>query len=339
MNKAQQNFIGIDVSKLWFDATLLIVKSATKQPKETERFDNTATGIKAFEKWLKKFRVLFDKNTLVVIENTGVYHRLLWSFCSGCHLPLYIGNAADIKWSFGIARGKNDKIDSLRLCDYAHKHFDELKPTPELNNKLLLLKDLMTSRTKLLSQKNSIKTYLKELKQINDKGVQKIMEQAHKTAIEGLEKSIKNIEAEMIKILKEDPIVLANYNLLMTVPGIGRLTAIYLICCTNNFSIKITGKQLACYAGVVPFEHSSGISIKGRNRVHRMANKDLKKLLHMGAVSAIQNHQEFRNYFDRKKAEGKHSMSILNAIRNKIVLRAAAVVNVSHRPSTCSPKI
>ncbi len=327
MNKTQQNFIGIDVSKLWFDASLLVVKLSIKQPKETDRFDNNAAGIKAFEKWLKKFRVSFDKNTMLVIENTGVYHRLLWSFCSVRNLPLYIGNAAGIKWSFGIARGKNDKVDSLRLCDYAHKHFDELKPTPAINDKLLLLKDLMTSRTKLLSQKNSIKTYLKELKQINDKGVQKIMEEAHKTAIAGIEKSIKNIEAEMIKILKEDTAVLANYNLLITVPGIGHLTAIYLICCTNNFSIKITGKQLACYAGVVPFDHSSGISIKGRNRVHRMANKDLKKLLHMGAISSIQNHEEFRNYFDRKKAEGKHSMSILNAIRNKIVLRAVAVIN------------
>jgi transposase len=109
------------------------------------------------------------------------------------------------------------------------------------------------------------------------------------------------------------------------------IIAIYLICCTNNFSIKITGKQLACYAGVVPFEHSSGISIKERNRVHRMANKDLKKLLHMAAISSIQNYTEFRNYYNRKKAEGKHSMSVLNAIRNKIVLTAVAVVN-NQRP-------
>ncbi len=153
------------------------------------------------------------------------------------------------------------------------------------------------------------------------------MEQSHKTAIVGLEKSIKSIVAEMIKIIKEDVTVLSTYNLFITLPGIGHLTAIYLICCTNNFSIKRSGKQLACYAGVVQFEHSSDISIRGRNRVHRMANKDLKKLLYMGAISAIHNHREFKNYFDRKKAEGKHSMSILNAIRNKIILRAASVVN------------
>ena len=331
MNKAQQSFIGIDVSKLWFDASLLVIKSSKKLPIETERFDNNASGIKAFEKWLKKFEVSFQINTLVVIENTGIYHRHLWAFCSDKNIPLYIGNAADIKWSFGIARGKNDKVDSLRLCNYAHKHFEELRPTPALNKKLLLLKDLMTSRTKLISQKNSIQTYLKELKLISDKEVQKIMQQAHKTAIAGLVESIKSIEAELIKIIKEDGAVLANYNLLKTVPGIGHIVAIYLICCTNNFSIKITGKQLACYAGVVPFEHSSGSSIKGRNRVHRMANKTLKKLLHMSAITTIKNYAEFRNYYDRKKAEGKHSMSVLNAIRNKIVLRAVAVVN-NQRP-------
>jgi hypothetical protein len=47
----------------------------------------------------------------------------------------------------------------------------------------------------------------------------------------------------------------------------------------------------------------------------------------MAAISSIRNYTEFRNYYDRKKAEGKHSMSVLNAIRNKIVLRAVAVVN------------
>jgi len=58
-----------------------------------------------------------------------------------------------------------------------------------------------------------------------------------------------------------------------------------------------------------------------------MANKDLKKMLHMCALSAIQYCQEFKTYYERKKQEGKHSMSVLNAIRNKIALRVVAVVN------------
>jgi len=327
MKTTPQNFIGIDISKPWFDASLLIVTTNGKQPIETCRFDNDPIGIKAFEKWLKKLKVSFDENTLIVIENTGIYHRHLWSFCSQKGIPIYIGNAAHIKWSFGIARGKNDIVDSIRLCSYAHKHYDEIQKTQPLNKQLILLKDLMTSRTRLLSQVNGIKTYLNELKGINDKSVQKLMEQAHKTAIEGITKSIKNIEDKIQSIIEEDEEILKNYKLLKTVPGIGHLTAIYMICCTHNFSNKISGKQLACYAGVVPFEHSSGISIKGKNRVHRMANKDLKKLLHMSALSTIHNYEEFKNYYERKREEGKHAMSILNAIRNKIVLRAVAVIN------------
>ena len=114
---------------------------------------------------------------------------------------------------------------------------------------------------------------------------------------------------------------------MITVPGIGHLTAVYLICCTNNFICKITGKQLACYAGVAPFENTSGTSIKGRNKVHKMANKTLKKLLHLCALAAIKYYAEFKEYYDRKLAEGKNKLSVQNAIRSKIALRAVAVIN------------
>jgi len=330
--------MGIDVSKPYFDASLMAVINHEKQTVETARFDNTNAGIKVFEKWLKTHKVLMDENSLLVIENTGIYHRLLWSFCSRKMLPIHIGNAAHIKWSFGIARGKNDKIDSIRLCQYAFKESDTLKATPALNPVLMQLKDLMTARSRLLSQINSIKTYIKELKNVSDKAVQKLLEQAHETAIDGIAKSIKNIEAQINKIIAENEALKNNYDLLVTVPGIGHLIAIYLICCTNNFAGKISGKQLACYAGVVPFEHSSGISIKGRNRVPTMANKDLKKMLHLSALSAIQYYPEFKTYYNRKKEEGKHSMSVLNAIRNKIVLRAVAVVN-NQKPYVNNNKI
>jgi len=320
-------FIGIDVSKPFFDASLMAVTDHQKRGIETARFDNTLEGLKAFGKWLKSFKVAMDPNTLVVIENTGIYHRLIWSFCNKKGLPLHIGNAAHIKCSFGITRGKNDKIDSIRLCKYACKESDTLKVSSALNPVLMQLKDFMTSRTRLLSQINSNKQYIKELKNINDPMVQKAVEKAHLAAIEGIAGSIKEIEALISKIIAENPELKNNYDLLITVPGIGHLTAVYLICCTTNFSAKISGKQLACYAGVVPFEHSSGISIKGRNRVHHMANKELKKLFHLSALSVIQYYPEFRTYYNRKKEEGKHPMSILNAIRNKIALRVVAVVS------------
>jgi transposase len=219
-------------------------------------------------------------NWNIYIENTGIYHRLLWAFCNKIKLQIHIGNAAHIKWSFGIARGKNDEIDAIRLCKYACKESDELKMSKPLNPKLMQLKDLQTSRTRLLNQKNANETYLKELNDINDKTTQKALEQVYKTVIEGLKKSIDSIEKLIKKLIESDDNLQKSYDLLLSIPGIGNITAIYLIVCTNNFAGNISGKQLAPYAGVAPFGNSSGISIKKREKVHKMANKELKKILH-----------------------------------------------------------
>jgi transposase len=327
MKKEVKFYLGMDVSKLWVDITLMCVVNHHKQATIAERFDNDAAGLKALHKWLKKHKVSFDENSLLVIENTGVYHRLIWEYCSANGLPLYIGNATHIKYSFGLARGKNDKIDSARLCTYAFKNADELKATPVLNPVFLKLKDMMTARSRLLSQKNSIKVYLGEMKLSNSKETQSIIEQAHKGALEGISASLKYVEKQIKQMIEQDAAIKKNYELLLSVPGIGHLTAVYIICCTNNFICKITGKQLASYAGVAPFGNTSGTSIKGKDKVHKMANKDLKKLLHMGAISAITHYPEFRAYYERKVKEGKHEQSAINAVRSKIALRAVAVIN------------
>jgi transposase len=327
MQSPQKNYLGIDVSKPWFDVSLLVVLNHVKQAMLSQRFDNTAGGIQLFKKWLVAHGVSFDANSLLVIENTGVYHRLIWAFCSRHHLPLHIGNAARIKWSLGITRGKSDAIDAGRLCLYCYKQAEELKAMPALNPVFMKLKDLMSSRSRLVSQLHSTKNYIKEIHCSHDKALITVLEKAHKGAIEGIKKSIAQIETLIENIIKEDSALYANYQLIKSVPGIGHLTAVYIICCTNNFAGNISGKQLASYAGVVPFGHSSGTSIKGKNKVHKMANKELKKMLHLCALVAIKYCPEFKQYFERKKAEGKNGMLVLNAIRNKLVLRVVAVVN------------
>src|SRR3954462_15789676 len=217
MKKDVKCFLGMDVSKLWVDITLMKVVDHHKQPAATERFDNSEAGIKALDKWLRKQQVSFNDNSLLVIENTGVYHRLIWQYCSSHGLPLHIGNATHIKHSFGIARGKNDKIDSQRLCSYAFKNAEELKATPALNPVLLQLKDLMTARSRLLSQYNSIKQYLGELKLSNTKEMQQALEQAHTAAVEGIKTSLKTVEVRIEQLIAQDASIQYNYKLLVSV--------------------------------------------------------------------------------------------------------------------------
>jgi transposase len=166
---------------------------------------------------------------------------------------------------------------------------------------LLQLKDLFTTRTKLLGHYNSTKTYLEELKSCGEKATYLLLTKKCKAGLAGIKKSIQEIEAIIKSIIANDHTLQNNFELIKTVPGICDITANYLICCTNNFATKITGKQLANCAGAVPFEHCSGI----RNGVHKMANKHLEKLLHLCALSAIKYYLEFTDYYNRKKKKAK----------------------------------
>lgn len=97
---------------------------------------------------------------------------------------------------------------------------------------------------------------------------------------------------------------------------------------TQAFTKFTDSRKFCCHAGVAPFSYLSGSSQHSRNRVSQRANKSIKTLLHLGALSALQKKDsELRTYYDRKIAEGKNKMSVLNAIRAKLIARMFAVIN------------
>jgi transposase len=324
MNK--KNFVGIDVSKHTLDVAFVVRNVDCLSNPTWKQFENSGVGIKQIEKWLIQMNVLLNEQTIFVMENTGTYHRLLLQSCMSKGIDVCIENAAQIKWSMGIARGKNDKADSRRLALYAARNADKLKPATARHQNVLQLKDLLSMRTNMIVHLRALCTAVNELKRISDKAFFKITNKISTDAIKGLQKSIKQTELQIKIIIQKNEKIKTLHKLLLTVPGIGHITALHIICSTNVFTMCSSGKQLASYCGVVPFSYQSGTSIKGKHKVHKMANKELKRLLHMCALSAIQHYEEFKTYFERKKKEGKHVMSVLNAIKNKLVLRVFSVV-------------
>ena len=143
--------------------------------------------------------------------------------------------------------------------------------------------------------------------------------------LKSISKSIIKAEEKIRELIKQDKEILQNYELITSIPGIGSQNAINMVIATNNFKAFSSAKHLACYAGVVPFQNQSGTIIK-RERVSKMANKTLKKLLHMAAMAAIRVDVEIKAYYKRKVEEGKNKMSVLNAVRNKLVQRIMAVL-------------
>ena len=151
------------------------------------------------------------------------------------------------------------------------------------------------------------------------------MNKSIKRSLASIEKDLKNLEAELIEFINEDDNLKQLLKLITSVVGIGLVTAINLIVYTNGFTIMRDSRKLACYSGVAPFEYSSGSSIRGRTKVHFMANKKLKCNLHMASLTAIKLDADLKAYYERKVLEGKSKMSVLNAVRNKLLARVVAI--------------
>ena len=142
---------------------------------------------------------------------------------------------------------------------------------------------------------------------------------------EFLESQVESIEEEMAQTIESDEQMKTNYNLLLSVDGIGIVNAINTIIATHNFEMFDNARQYASYIGVAPFEHTSGTSVRGKTHVEpgaKMLKADLT-----GAVRTCINHdKEIRKYYDRKMAEGKAFGIIANAIKFKLLLRMFAVI-------------
>ncbi len=239
---------------------------------------------------------------------------------------IWVENPVQIKRSGGLQRGKNDKVDAKRIADYALRNVDQVRlwaPTRQVIEKI---KELANLRNNLLEIKVKLENPINEYKQFGSKNIASLMEKRIAKSLKAINADIEKIEEDIKETIKDDDQLKKLFGLITSVVGIGFVTAINLIIHTNEFKLFSNARQLACYCGVVPFEHSSGKSVRGKTRVSHLANKKLKSNLHMGALSAIRVDPELKTYYERKIAEGKNKMSVLNAIRNKLVHRVFSVV-------------
>jgi transposase len=319
MGKSKE-FIGIDISKDVFDAVLL---QHEKEP-EHQVFKNTLTGCKAFLKWLNKHEV-DTQNCLVCCEHTGMYVNILAVYLAKNNIPLWLEMSYRIIRSSGIQRGKTDKIDALRIAQYAERYQDQAvlyRLKEEVIGKVQMLLKL---RDKLVRTKAGLLRVANEYGEF-DKQAARLLSASHASTIKAMQKDIAAIDKKIMILVKSDTTIEQIYKQVTSVSGVGKITALALICYTNAFKNFENPRQLACYCGVVPFEYTSGKSVKGRPKVHFMANKDLKRLLHMCALTATLNDPELSTYYQRKVNEGKSKMLVINNVRNKLVHRICACV-------------
>ena len=312
---------GVDVSKLTVDITLSHEGSFIHH-----QFKNDDDGMDQLKQWLSGLNA-HNSDVLFCMESTGLYCFPLTRFLTENQLDIWIEHAAQIKKSSALDRGKNDKIDSKRIAQYASRNLDRLRLWTPASATLEKIRHLASLRERLVETKKRLETPIHELEAVGNLKMAKLLSKSIRGSLSSIDKDLKNLESGIISIINEDEHLKNLYRLITSVVGIGFVTAINLLVHTNGFTMLKDPRKLACYCGVAPFEYSSGTSIRGKTKVHYMSNKKLKCNLHMASLSAVRLDGGLKAYYERKVGEGKNKMSVLNAVKNKLLARVLAVVN------------
>lgn len=320
-----KHFLGIDISKKTFNVALLGLGSSAFLGEA--QFAHTAQGFKSFYRWLiQQVGKSALSSVVICLEHTGLYDLELSVFLHDYSLAYSHGNALAVKRSMGILRGKSDRIDARRLATYIRKERDDLqlsKPAPRV---FIHLHRLFAARELLVKQKRAQKQHKGALSALkSDTEIRKI-ESMYQKMERDFDRHLLKIEARMKALIQGHKDLKKNYELLLSVPGIGPMNAIYFLITTKNFTAFATWRQYAAYAGTAPFEHRSGTSVRGKNKVHSFANKKAKTLLTSAASSAKVHCFEIKAFYEKKLKAGKEKFWIINAIRNKIIARVFAII-------------
>lgn len=317
----QKYFIGIDVSKEKLDCALILsdynVVTECTIPNNLKKIKSFLTGV------LKGRKIQADQ-LIVCCETTGVYTVPLRRICAELNIGLWEEHAYRIKKASSDMRGKSDRMDAMRIADYSVRYQDKMIAYKEPSEVIKSLDRLTKVRETFLTQKVAMENQLSETESHDPEAFNGFVKH-YQPMITQIENQLKKIDMEIQDLLNENDDIQRNINLMKGIPGVGKQTALQFIIYTQNFTMFESAKHLACYAGVVPFQNESGTVVK-RARISKMASQKLKSLLHLAAMSAVRSKSEMKAYYIRKVAEGKNKMSVLNAVRNKIVQRIWAVI-------------
>jgi transposase len=323
MEKSYSCIAGVDVSKMTLDVCLITVKNSAII--DQLRVANNRSGYLLILKWLSSHGFK-TQDCLFMLEHTGIYSLAVCFFLKQRALSYSLISGLALRKSLGITRGKDDRKDAFSIARFGYLYREELELNQLKNETLLRLQVVFSQRKRLVMTLKSLLVPIKEMKSMGLTALANEAERGQAKTVQSLKVEIKELEKSMKTIVEADVELNTQYSLCTSLPGVGMQLSCYILIVTHGFTRFENSRSLASFSGVAPFPYQSGTSIRGKNRTHPMADKQLKSLLHMSSLNAIRLDNQLRHYYQRKKAEGKHSMLVLNAVSNKMLSRIMATV-------------
>jgi len=309
--------MGLDVAKHTLDA-ILLVGNSTKY----KVVPNKADGFRQLQAWVIKNGYLQGR---VCLEATGQYGYEAAEYLHKCGYMVSVINPARIKAyaASRLQRNKTDKVDAKLIAEFCQREKPRLWSPPrpaynELKGMVHYLDDLMGLR----QQEKNRTEFGKEVEMVGE------MLNDH---IAYLEEKIKFIRKAIHNLIQQDPQFKHDCGLLMSIPGVGELTAARLLAEVRDFRAFKTSRQLTAYAGLNPRQYQSGSTIRRKSRISKTGNTNLRYALYMPALVAYRYNPLIKTFCQRLLDNDKSKMVVICAAMRKLLVLAYGVIK-SNKP-------
>ncbi len=318
---SRKYFVGLDMAAETFVACVL--QAPRQEVLAPQEFRNEPAGFDELLAWFAA-QGIATAAAIFCMEATGVYGEALAYFLAAQDCWVAVHPPLEIKKAFYPVGHKNDAVDSRQIAEYAARFTDRLRRWQPKKAVLEQIKVLLTLREQYVRQHTAHGNALQALKR---KVVRTPMaERLHQESRQQLSQHIATIEAEIRRLLEQDPDLHQNLLLLLSIPGVGLLLAAHTLVVLASLHDPGNPRAVAAFIGISPFEHTSGTSVYRRATSRHFGPAAMRKLLHLAALSLRTHQATFRRYFERKVAEGKPKSLVLNNIANKLVKIMCAVL-------------
>lgn len=314
------HFIGIDVSKNWFDVAL---DGDTAKPMQ---FSNDEAGFAAFK---EQFSPQLPQ-ALVVCEATGGYEMALIRYLMAHNCSIHRATPLMVKNFIRSLsqKAKTDALDAKSLARFAKDRHADLplfvlsdEKQTEFNALLMRRADLIAMR---VAEKNRSKQprYTEAAPKIG----------ASVRAMLGfIEADIADIEARLDALVKQSEPLKARFEILTQMKGVAKISAYNLQALIPELG-TLTRKTAASLAGCAPFARDSGTGRGYRSTFGGRAG--LKRTLFMIAMTARRFNTQLKEFYEKLVANGKKKMVALVAVMRKIIVILNAKLKITNPQTT-----
>ncbi|HEV2661892.1 MAG TPA: IS110 family transposase, partial [Ktedonobacteraceae bacterium] len=308
---------------------------------EPKPFEQTASGFEGFQQRLRAYGLEPD-SILIVMEATASYWVSLATTLSQAGFAVSVINPAQAHHfaKAQLKRAKTDALDAQTLAELAQALVPERwTPPPHIYYEL---QQRLAQRSSLLELRTQVSNQLHALSVIPT--VVPAVSRRFKQLIETINQQIAQLDAELLELVKveqesgEKPAEeeqrtdrieqkwKAAIALLVSIPGIGLLTASWLVVATLNFTLCESAEAAVHYVGLAPMIRLSGTSIRGRAQIGHSGHTRARTQLYVATRASARFHPVIKPYYERLRAAGKPMKVARCACARKLLHIAYAVV-------------